>query len=199
MYAHATHRDGWRTRYGCDGGARSSERNSNGDETRRAERHDYTNSLYLQRRLAPVVVGSWHWTLVRKVAVAPSELIDYDRDRDPGCDRVNVQRVEQRYPQSRAMPPLTLSPCGVCEQLDQEFKRRTRRTGAAPRTGEGVAEPGKLRSGDSVVMRHTASRRRYQWKDVPRVSFTGRMRKRKIKDQVAKEATESRSTFWGKQ
>lgn len=50
VYAHATHRDGWRTRYVCDGCARPSERNSNGDETRRAERPDYTNSLYLQRR-----------------------------------------------------------------------------------------------------------------------------------------------------
>jgi hypothetical protein len=57
-YAHATHRDGSRMRYGCGDGARSSGRNPNGyGETRTAVRRDYMNSQHSQRQSAQIVVG----------------------------------------------------------------------------------------------------------------------------------------------
>jgi hypothetical protein len=98
-------------------------------------------------------VGCWHRNVPARgeVAVAPSEQIDCDRGRDHGYDRVHVQSMEQRYPRSRATPPLTLSPWMFGGQLDRGFKRRRRaRTGATPRTrggGGGLAEPGKAQIG----------------------------------------------------
>lgn len=76
--------------------------------------------------------------------------------------------MEQRYPQSRATPPLTLSPCVWDAQVDKGFeRRRTGRTGAMPRSWGGVgAEPRKLKSGSLVLKKYTASRRENQLEGV---------------------------------
>lgn len=58
--------------------------------------HDYMNSCHSQRRSAPIAVGCWHWYVPGRgeEVVAPSEQIDYGRDRDYGCDRVHVRQAE---------------------------------------------------------------------------------------------------------